>query len=195
LARFRYVFFVVLGTVLAGAVGFGLMHRPAPIALNVLPPAPTALPTAQPTPGRLRVHVEGPVKAPGVYELPPGALVQEALQAAGGATTDADLQRLNLAAEVQDQQQIIVPRRSVVATPDSLPVRAQQIDIGVQVNINTADSETLQTLPGIGPVIAARIIEYRNAHGDFVDVEQLIEVKGIGEKIMDNLRSLITIGP
>lgn len=159
----------------------------------MLPPQPTPLPTPLPTPGPLCCHVVGPVNSPGVYTLPPGSRVQDALQAAGGPTADADLERLNLAAVVQDQDQIIVPRRTMGLTPGSSPsVRGSSIDL---VNVNTADSETLQTLPGIGPVLAGRIIDYRNAHGPFDTVESLMEVKGIGAATLEKLRLLITLGP
>jgi competence protein ComEA len=178
---------------LVGAVGYGLAHRPPSLKLTVLPPQPTPLPTPLLTAGPVRFHIVGPVNAPGVYTLPPNSRVQDALQAAGGPTADADLEQLNLAAVVQDQDQIIVPRRIMGLAPGtSSPVRGLGANL---VNVNTADSETLQTLPGIGPVLAGRIIDYRNEHGPINSIESLVEVKGIGEATLEKLRLLITLGP
>jgi competence protein ComEA len=188
LTRYRYVLFSIIALALAAAVGYGLAHRPPPVTLIVLPPQPTSLPTPTPTAAPLCCHVTGQVIAPGVYTLSPGAEVQDAIQAAGGASVDADLERLNLAAVVQDHQQIVVPRRST----DSNALDGPSAGL---VNINTAGSETLQTLPGIGPALAGRIIDYRDAHGPFVAVEDLLNVKGIGEVTLEKLRPLISVGP
>jgi competence protein ComEA len=133
------------------------------------------------------------VRNPGVYTLPPGALVRDAVKAAGGLTPDADLEQLNLAAVVQDHEQIIVPRRPTVFAPSATGAPDRT---GVQiVDINTADCDTLETLPGIGAVLAQRILDYREQHGPFGDISELIAVKGIGEKTMDQLRPIITVGP
>jgi competence protein ComEA len=185
---------MILGAALVGAIAFGLTRRPSPLFLNVLPPQPTAIPAPTPTAGMVRFHIVGPVTAPGVYTLPTGALVQDALQAAGGPTADADVERLNLAEQIQDQQQIIVPRRMTVPTPRPEDVRTKGIEIDLLVDINTANSEMLQELPGIGPVLAGRIINYRDENGDFTDVEELTNVNGIGDKTMDKLRPLIIVG-
>jgi competence protein ComEA len=145
------------------------------------------------TPGPIRCHVVGPVNLPGVYILSPGSRVQDALQAAGGPTVEADLEQLNLAAVVQDQDQIIVPRHTMGLAPgSSSSVQGSSTDL---VNVNTADNETLQTLPGIGPVLAGRIIDYRNTHGPFGTIDSLVEVKGIGAATLEKLRPLITLGP
>jgi competence protein ComEA len=152
------------------------------------------MPTQFPTAGIVRFHIVGPVKTPGVYTLPAGALVQDALQAAGGPTADSDVERLNLAEQIQDQQQIVVPTRMTAPTPGSNNTRTKGIEIELLVDINTANSEMLQELPGIGPVIAGRIIDYREENGEFTDIEELADVKGIGEKTLDKLRPLITTG-
>jgi competence protein ComEA len=183
LARYRYVLFSIIALALIGAVGYGLAHRPPPVAFTVLPPAPTPLPTPLPTAAPVRFHILGAVNAPGVYTLPPGAQIQDAIEAASGASADADLGRLNLAVVVEDQQQIIVPGRGVEGPNAGL------------VNVNTADSETLQTLPGTGPVTADKIIAYREEHGPFGVVDDIIGVKGIGEATLEKLRPLITVGP
>lgn len=188
------ILLIILGAALVGAIAFGLTRRPSPLILNVLPPQATPIPAPTPTAGMVRFHIVGPVKTPGVYALPAGALVQDALQAAGGPTADADVEHLNLAEQIQDQQQIIVPERLTAPTPGSNSVRTKGIEIDLLVDINTADSETLQELPGIGPVLARRIIDYRDENGDLTDVEELTNVNGIGDKTMDKLRPLITVG-
>jgi competence protein ComEA len=193
LARYRYVLFFIIALALVGAAGYGLAHRPPPLNFTVLPPPPTPLPTPAPTAAPVRCHVVGAVNAPGVYSLPPGSLVQDAIQSAGGPAADANLEQLNLAAVIQDQEQIVVPQRQAASAPGA-PDAPEGSATGL-VNINTADSETLQTLPGIGPALAGRIIDYRDEHGPFVTVDDLTAVKGIGEATLEKLRPLITVGP
>jgi competence protein ComEA len=193
LARYRHFSYLILLLALVAAVVYGLIHRPPPLVLTVAPPQPTPLPTAVPTPAPIRCHVVGAVSVPGVYTLPPGSRVQNAIQAAGGPTAGADLERLNLAAVIQDQTQVVVPWQVAARTPLA-PSPSEGIGTG-PVNINTADSETLQTLPGIGPVLAGRIVEYREEHGPFTIVGNLTAVKGIGEATLEKLRPFITLGP
>lgn len=190
LARYRYVLFSVIALALIGAVGYGLAHRPPPVTFTVLPPQPTPPPAPSPTAAPVRFHILGAVNAPGVYTLPPDARVQDAIEAAGGASADANLERLNLAAVVEDQQQIIVPGRQ--AATGSGALEGPGVDL---VNINTADSEALQTLPGIGPATADKIIAYREEHGPFNAIDDIVNVKGIGEATLEKLRPLITVGP
>ncbi len=187
LERYRYGVFLVVALALIGAVGYGLANQPPPVTLAVLPPPPTPLPTLTPSAAPVRVHVVGSVNAPGVYTLPPGSSVQDAIEAAGRVSNDADLERLNLAAVLQDQQQVIVPSKQAGAAPGALG--------GGLVNINTADSETLQTLSGIGPATAEKIIAYRDENGPFLAVGDIINVKGIGEATLEKLRPSITAGP
>jgi competence protein ComEA len=142
----------------------------------------------------VRFHIIGAVNSPGVYTLSPGALVQDAIQAAGGPSADADLETLNLATMIRDQQQIIVPRLSPALIPGSRTITLEGSDDDL-VNINTADSATLQTLPGIGPVLAGRIIDYRNEHGPFNTIDDLSAIKGIGETRLEQLRALVSVGP
>lgn len=187
LARYRYVLFAILMLALAGAVGYGLAHHPPALVLTVLPPPPTALPTFTPIAGPSCCHVVGAVHAPGVYTLPRGARVRDAIRAAGGATADADLERVNLAALVQDQQQIVVPGLAA-HTSGGPGVGGEAL-----VDVNIADCAMLQTLPGIGPVMAERIIAYREANGPFHTLEDLIQVKGIGEATLEKLRPCATV--
>jgi len=189
--RYRAVLFFVC--VVAAMLGLALFEgrRPEPVPLILTPsssPAPTwAEPT--PTPGPLRVYVSGAVQYPDVYTLPPGSIVKDALLAAGGAVAEADLASINLARPVADGEQVHVPR-----TGEQNPVRLPSVEplpVG-KVNINTADRAALEALPGIGPELAQRILDYRQAHGPFAQISDLLNVTGIGPGILDKIRDEIT---
>jgi competence protein ComEA len=151
-------------------------------------------------PPKVVVHVVGAVQSPGVYQIEMGARINDAVELAGGATDEADLNQLNLAAKVRDEEQIFVPSKlSETVSPPSSPVRSSvptpQSPTGRSfptarqpINLNTATSKQLQTVPGIGPVTAQRIIDYRRTHGRFSTVDDLIEVKGIGQKTLEEIR-------
>ena len=149
--------------------------------------------------GRVTVHVAGAVRRPGVYRLAAGARVDDALQRAGGARARADLTAVNLAAKLEDGRQVIVPQRAQAATPGAAaggvaapagaPGTAQP---AAPVNLNTATLEQLDTLDGVGPGIAQRILDYREQHGGFTRVEELGEVPGIGPKRLATLKPLVT---
>ena len=136
----------------------------------------------------LRVHVAGEVVQPGVYELPFGTIIQDAIDAAGGLTPDASQDRVNLAAALEDGQQVYVPRISEEASaiPDSANSTAP-------VSINTASAPELERLPGIGPVIAQRIVEYREQHGPYQRIEDLLEVEGIGPSKLESLQDYVQV--
>lgn len=150
-------------------------------------------------PAEVVVHVAGAVAAPGVQRLPAGARVVDAVDAAGGAAGDADLARLNLAAPLADGQQIYVLR--VGEEPPALPAPVGAAGTGAAgdgapvtlVDVNTASAEQLDTLPGVGPATAAAIIAHRDQNGRFSSVEQLIEVRGIGDAKLAQLRDLVTV--
>jgi competence protein ComEA len=112
------------------------------------------------------------------------------MMAAGGPAGDADLDRINLASSVADGQQIYVPRQDEENPPVQSP-SAQRASDG-RVNINTADAAALETLPGIGPALAQRILDYRQAHGPFTKIEDIMEVSGIGRATFEKLGDLIT---
>ncbi len=176
-----------------------VISRPKPMPIIIATPVPTATPTLAPTPtpAPLRVYVTGAVLNPDVYVLPPGSIVKDALAAAGGATAEADLERINLALTVYDQLQIYVPRRGEANLPVALP--QEPLAGGVQpansdaININEATLEQLDALPGIGPAIAERIIQYRTENGQFGIVEDLMNVKGIGPATFEKLRDKIRV--
>jgi len=175
---------VVLAAVLLFQV---LKPSPQPILLSTSTPSPS--PEVTETPQPLRVYVSGAVQQPDVYALPSGSIIKDAVLAAGGPAGDADLDRINLASPFADGQQIYVPRlgeESVpVQPPSRLPASAGK------VNLNTADAATLETLPGIGPALAQRILDFRQASGPFERIEDVMEVSGIGPGIFDQIRELI----
>jgi competence protein ComEA len=132
------------------------------------------------------VHVAGEVREPGVVELPFGARVVDAIEAAGGATASARLTALNLAAALTDGAQVLVP-----SAAEDVGVGATRSDGTVAVN--RATPTELEALPGVGPVLASRIVEHREAHGPFQTAEDLLDVPGIGESILARLRPLVRI--
>jgi competence protein ComEA len=146
------------------------------------------------TPQSLHVYITGAVMHPGVVAVPAGSLLADAVDAAGGTTTDADLESVNLAAPLVDNQHVTIPRRAVTATPQ--PAAAATVALpATLVNINTATATELETLPHIGTAMAQRIIAYREANGPFQRIEDLQKVEGIGETRYKDIAPLITVGP
>ena len=134
------------------------------------------------------VHVAGEVRKPGVYPIAAGARVIEAIRGAGGPTRRADMSGLNLAATLQDGQQVVVSARVAPGAAASGGAGEGERGAG-PISLSTATAEDLDRLDGIGPTLAARIVEWRTAHGGFASVEQLLEVPGIGPTRLGNLRS------
>ena len=136
------------------------------------------------------VDVAGAVAEPGVYRLPAGARVNDALQRAGGATARAEADSINLAARLTDGQQVVVPERikgsTAVATSAGV---GSSSDPATPINLGTAGVEDLDTIEGIGPVTAQKIVEFRDQHGGVSSVDQLDQIDGIGPATMDALRS------
>jgi len=135
------------------------------------------------------VHVAGEVISPGVYELESGSRVQDALDAAGGPTGDADLNRINLAARLTDAQQIVVPKLRADGEPYAYPDEPES----KLVNINTADVRALTALPGVGEVTAGNIVSYRERNGPFKETSDIKNVPRIGERTFEQLQDLITV--
>lgn len=133
--------------------------------------------------GSLFVHVVGEVSEPGLYELELGDRVSDAIEIAGGFTPDAEQSSVNLARNLSDGEQVIIASKS----------QFKQAGGSSLVSLNRASVEDLDTLPGVGPALAARIIEHRTAIGAFSDVRQLREVSGIGEKMFAKIKDLVTL--
>ena len=173
-----------------------------PVGASGLAPAPPGAGASAPTTAAVFVHVTGKVRRPGVVELAAGSRVIDAVEKAGGARAGVRLGTLNLARPVVDGEQIAVgvrvpavaPLAPLGAVPTSPPIAGTTSAApGSLVNINTADQLGLEELPGVGPVTATSIIEWRTEHGGFSTVDELLEVSGIGEVTLEELRDLVTI--
>ena len=153
----------------------------------ILRPVPTEKP--------LIVHITGAVPRPGVYALPMGARVQDGVSAAGGFLAEAEKSQINLAALLEDGEKLDIPyiegASPVLATPGPTVVAATT----ELININTASLAELDTLPGIGPTTAQKIIDYREQNGPFISTEDIINVSGIGSVSYERFKDLITVGP
>ena len=166
----------------------------------IAPPGKASYPYDQPR--SVVVHVAGRVKNPGVYTLKPGARIIDAIRAASGPTADANLDAINLAARAQDGDRILVPSKQPPAALPQLPTsRPPQTSASGRsaspeqelVNINTAGIEELDRLPGVGPVTAQKIIDYRNQIGQFTSIDQLDDIKGIGPKKLEKMRPFVRL--
>jgi competence protein ComEA len=145
--------------------------------------------------GRLVIHVAGAVRQPGVYRLRSGARVDDAVQRAGGATRRAELGGLNLAAELEDGRQVLVPERARGGGGAAAPAGATAAAPapGQPINLNTATLEQLDTLSGIGPLTAQKILDFREERGGFGSIEELGEIPGIGDVRLASLREELTL--
>jgi competence protein ComEA len=178
-----------------------VLRQPSAQPIEILPP-PTALPTPipapTPTPGPIHVDVAGEVLAPGVYALAPGSLVADAISLAGGPTQAADLDRINKAVALLDGMQVYVPGIDqpapvlLLSAAPQVPATApgqEGLFVDGIVNINTATLEGLDTLPGIGPATAQRIVDGR----PYGTIEDIMRVKGIGQATLDKIKDRITV--
>ena len=188
----------LLGAVLAlVAVGLLRQTRPTPIIIQPPPPSPTPAPSATATP--LRVYGSGAVVHAAVYRLPAGSIVEDAIKAAGNFREDAATELVNLAEPLVDGMQIYVPGRNDegrALQPDVIivPVENQPgATAGRPVNINTAGVQELDTLPGVGPATAQKIVEHRRLNGPFDRIESIMDVSGIGPAKFEAMKELITV--
>lgn len=192
---FLFIFGLVCGLLGAGLVLL-VARQPRGQPVTLVPP---------PTPPPVVIQLDGAVAQPGIYTLPAGSRVRDALQAAGGFVLAADPGDLNQAAILKDGERITVSEKSpATATPfphntlrqPGLPSATRTPASNRQakkINLNTASLEELESLPGIGPFYAQKIIDYRQAHGPFKNIEQVLEVDGIGPKTFEQIKELITI--
>lgn len=177
---------VLVGAVLIAALGSGGSTTTYPATAR----PPRIASAAAPTPSALLVQVGGAVRHPGLVSVPMGARAVDAVTAAGGPTTKADTTALNLAARVVDGQQLVLPERGKPGT--AAPAPSTVLQSGAPVSISTASEAELETLPRVGPAMAARIIAYRTAHGPFTATTDLMKVTGIGQKTFDSLKDLVS---
>jgi len=193
------------------AGGWWLLRSPAPSTEAGLPRATTSAGRSGPTTvvssgaasgvgatstslaTRVVVDVAGAVARPGVYELPAGARVHAALEAAGGAAVDADLAALNLAAPLLDGAQVYVPIVGAPPRAGAPPGPSPPSTVSGPLDINRATAEQLDALPGIGPATAQAIIAHREEHGPYASVDALEDVRGIGPAKLDAIRDLVTV--
>ena len=184
--------------------GFTLSNRIQPAPIIILPPEPTTIPLPTSTPSPIQVFVNGEVNQPAVYELPPNSIVEQAINAAGGFTEKANRAIINLAQPLSNGVQVYIPAYeetavvpiTIVTEPDGNSAQSSSnpnADQSGLVNINTAGLDELDSLPGVGPSTAQKIIDHRDENGLFVAVESIMDVSGIGEAKFDQLKELITV--
>jgi competence protein ComEA len=200
------IFIVLLLLALGGGIIFYLKQsEQSSIEIHTIeaqapPTTSTPVPTLTPTPAPVRVYITGAVVNSDVYFLPQGSIIKDAIQAAGGFTSDADPEQVNQALELKDQQQIHVPRIGEENAPPAVqggPAIDSSVDDPAissgQVNLNTATLEQLDALSGIGPAIAQRIIDYRENIGGFKSIEEITQVSGVGEATFAKIKDSITV--
>ena len=183
---------VVLVAVLGGAGLWYARSLPKPVTIAESGPGAAQQTSTSPSPEvTLIVDVAGAVREPGVYEFFEGDRVIDAIERAGGSMPKADLSLLNLAAPLTDGTQILVPK---VGPPGAVvPGGAAPGSTGGLININSASATELESLSGIGEVLAATIVEYRDTNGPFASVEDLMDVSGIGPATLDEIRDQVTV--
>ena len=167
-------------SLLAAGVLLLVSRQPRGEGVRLVPP---------PSPQPLVVHVSGAVVNPGLYQLPHGSRILDAIQAAGGLLPEADEEALNLAALLKDGQRVLVPTHAQAQATTSSNSAS-----GALIDINSASQEALESLPGIGPVLAQRIDEYRESNGPFATIEDLLKVEGVGADTFEKLKELVTVG-
>ena len=175
---------ILLGLFLAALV-WVVARNPSGEAVTLRP-----VPTDKP----IVVHITGAVPRPGVYALPEGARIQDGISAAGGFLAEADKTNINLAELLEDGEKLDVPYIEGGSPVLSTPLPEVVATTTELININTASAAELDTLPGIGPTTAQKIIDYRTQNGPFINPEDIINVSGIGPGTYERIKDLITVG-
>ncbi|HEX9016804.1 MAG TPA: helix-hairpin-helix domain-containing protein [Chloroflexota bacterium] len=178
-----------LVVVLVAVAAFAVLQVPRRPALQVVSPA------SSPTPVAIKVHVVGAVLSPGVYQLAADARAGDAVDAAGGPSSAADLVAMNLAVPLRDGQQVVVPERgtaAIAAQVTPVPASSQPQAAG-KLNLNTASRQELEALPGIGPVTAQKLLDYRQTRGAFVSVDELKDAKLVNSSTFEKVKGLVEV--
>ena len=187
--RVYFIAFIMMAIVIVVGLVILIVTRPEPVEITIIPPAPTLRPEPSATPSPHLVYVTGAVQNPQItVELPAGSRVQDALDAAGGVTENADMDRVNITGILHNGDHIHVYSLGEASADLALPTRSG----GEVIFVNTASIEELDTLPGIGPAIAQRIIDFREQNGPFTNLESLMQVSGIGESLISQLDGLVS---
>ena len=215
LDRNRNVVFITLALLAAVGAAVFYVRQPSQEPIAIIPaqetiePTPTVTlpPPPTSTPAPVRIYITGANQNSDVYFLPAGSIVKDAIDAAGGFAPNANRGGINLALELKDQQQIHVPIEGEDNPPPPIqggsdtpkadesqqnPGQTQSASGGV-INLNTATLDQLDTLPGIGPAIAKRILEHRDSIGGFTTIDQITQVSGIGESTFAKIKEQITV--
>jgi competence protein ComEA len=197
-----WVLVAVIGAAILGALVLWTRGAPAQIAPPARAPAEgapaEALGATLPEGGVVLVHVAGAVRRPGLYELSVGARVADAIDSAGGPRRNADLDTVNLAQVLSDAMKVEIPTRGKAVSAPPSPGATPGLAVGGTtsagvVSLNSADLAALEAIPGIGPVKAAAILQYRDEVGGFSSVEELLDVTGIGPATLESIRPYVTV--
>ncbi|WP_051271278.1 ComEA family DNA-binding protein [Shimazuella kribbensis] len=136
------------------------------------------------------IDVKGAIKKPGIYKLPVPVRLYQVLEAAGGASEQADTNRMNLAKIIADGSMIYIPKKGEAIPSEASPIQTKEDN---KINLNTATLEELETLEGLGPTKAKAIIQYRGEHGGFRSVDELLQVSGIGERTLERIKEKVFV--
>lgn len=179
---------LLLALVVGGGAFYGMQSQQEAVVLDA-----AEQPASEEASAGVTVYVTGAVQQPGVVTVAAGARTADAVNACGGLLPQADAERVNMAQPVKDGQQIRVPEKKEIGTAGADGKAASGKDADGCINLNTADEKALDTLPGVGPATARKIIEYRESEGGFQSTEDLMKIKGIGQAKYDKLKDKVTI--
>lgn len=186
-----------IGAGIAGLAGLALVIAAVMLLTRSDDAAPVRIAAPEDTVSEMsadiKAQVSGEVMFPGVYALNPGDRVIDAIAAAGGIGPNADLSGINLSKRVQDEGRYHVPAFGESTPALSVAVASSESESGGLIDLNTAPARELETLPGIGPVMAGRIIAHRDANGPFANIDDVMNVSGIGPKTLDAIRQMVTV--
>lgn len=192
----RSVFVVGVLAILAAIAAAVVLARttaPSPVAAPVVTVPSATTPATTEGPGVV-VQASGAVRSPGVYRLPVGSRVVDLLERSGGPAPDLDLDRVNLAAPLADGQRVWMPRLGESSAPIVAGAGEGSFSAATAIDVNHASADRLDSLPGIGPTLAAAIVADRERHGAFRSVDDLLRVKGLSRSKVDAVRDLVVIG-